>query len=56
MLLLVLLHASFMRDSLHAGRYQANPANAVFQFFHNEEVRSLLTSSDATAAAAAAVA
>jgi hypothetical protein len=22
-----------------AGRYQANPANAVFQFFHNEEVR-----------------
>jgi hypothetical protein len=25
--------------SLCAGRYQANPANAVFQFFHNEEVR-----------------
>jgi hypothetical protein len=24
-----------------AGRYQANPANAVFQFFHNEEVRML---------------
>ena len=54
MLLLLLLHASLMRDSLHAGRYQANPANAVFQFFHNEEVRMhLLSSSDATAAAAA---
>lgn len=24
---------------IRAGRYQANPANAVFQFFHNEEVR-----------------
>jgi hypothetical protein len=34
----LLLHMAIHTHACHTGRYQANPANAVFQFFHNEEV------------------